>query len=154
MLNHDLQNGSATAPSNPDDAVADSVYIYEDSTMPTEPSLYPRETTVNADTITLTVETASTDVGGAITYEVWGGTDYSWKETTGTSALTFNLEADITNDLCVRAKDGAGNLSSEICSTVTEQSTMRISENGSDESKVDIGGEWIVFTDNNSYQSS
>jgi hypothetical protein len=102
-------------------SAAASVIVTEDSTYPTAPTIAAQPQTVNADSMTVTLASPSTDANLA-GYQLRGGQYNNWTNTALTDNFVFNLVQNADNVLEVRGVDGAGHVSAADSVTITEDS--------------------------------
>jgi len=100
---------------------AASVVLTEDSVSPTTPAISTQPQLVNADSITVTLSTPSTDANFS-NYQVKGGQYAGWTNTFETTSFAFTLSQNAANELSVRGTDRAGNVSAPASVTITEDS--------------------------------
>jgi hypothetical protein len=102
-------------------SVGASIIVTEDSTAPTAPVIATQAQTVNADSITLTLASPSTDANFA-GYQLRGGQYADWTNTAETDNFLFNLVQNAANVLEIRGKDTVGHLGAADSVTITEDS--------------------------------
>jgi hypothetical protein len=102
-------------------SAAASVIVTEDSTYPTAPTIATQSQKVNADSMTVTLDSPSTDANFA-GYQLRGGQYTSWTNTALTDNFVFNLIENTENMLQVRGTDAAGHVSAADSVTITEDS--------------------------------
>jgi len=100
---------------------AASVVITEDSVVPTEPVIEPASDVTDADSVTVTVVTPSTDEHFSH-YQLRGGQYAGWTNTAEAASFQFTLSQDVENTLQVRGMDAAGNAGSSAAVVVVEDS--------------------------------
>jgi hypothetical protein len=100
---------------------AASILVTEDSTDPTAPVIATQSQGVNADSITLTLASPSTDANFA-GYQLRGGQYSDWTDTAETDSFVFNLVENAENVLEIRGIDIVGHVSAADSVTITEDS--------------------------------
>jgi len=100
---------------------AATIVVDEDSTLPTAPVIATQPQETNADSVTVTLASPSTDAHFAC-YQLRGGQYADWTDTTETDAFAFTLNQNAENVLQVRAKDSAGHVSAAASVTITQDS--------------------------------
>jgi hypothetical protein len=98
-----------------------SVAITEDSVLPTAPVIQAASDVTDADSITVTVVTPSTDEHFS-NYQLRGGQYAGWTDTPQTVSFDFTLAQDVANTLQARGKDAAGNTGPDASVVVVEDS--------------------------------
>ena len=126
-----------------------TVEVREDSTLPVAPTLGPRFASITANDVRLALTVASVDNGGAVqSYEVVGGDIPSFTSIGASDSFRFTLPNDDTsNELCVRGKDAAGNVSTSDCVLVEQRRLVDVATTGIDERSPDIAGDIVVYTE-------
>jgi len=101
---------------------AATVVITEDSVLPTTPVIATPDQVIDANSISLTLASPSTDQHFS-NYQLRGGQYLSWTDVAETDNFQFTLTEGAAHTLRVRGKDQADNFSAAASIIVTEDST-------------------------------
>lgn len=120
--------------------------VREDSTEPSAPEISPLSSTVRATAIEVSLSVPSRDDAVPVsTYEVKGGAGSNFRPVRGNGPFLVALRPNRTNQVCLRGRDEAGNVSLEECAVVREQSVRPVIGNGIQVRAGDVHGDYLVY---------
>lgn len=108
---------------------ATSVIIDEDSVAPSKPKMLPKFASTYGDVAVMRLGAVASDET-AVTYEIRGGEIGSYTEyaVEAGGILAVPLLRNEINEICLRAKDEAGNVSVEECSVITQEEQLVVAQ--------------------------